>query len=90
MKDMTEKLFLASVLALSIAGPVQAQNPTQGDYYPFRPTPVPQVSPQREQLISRAITTSLALRHQACAASMPSKRALTGLSLIPTVTCNAC
>jgi hypothetical protein len=31
MKDITEKLFLASVLALSIAGPVHAQNPTQGD-----------------------------------------------------------
>jgi hypothetical protein len=26
MKDITEKLFLASVLALSIAGPVHAQN----------------------------------------------------------------
>jgi hypothetical protein len=27
------KLSLASILALSIAAPVQAQNPKQGDYY---------------------------------------------------------
>jgi hypothetical protein len=32
--NVTEKLFLASIFALSIAGPVQAQSPTQeGDYY---------------------------------------------------------
>ena len=31
--NTTEKLFLASILALSMAGPVQAQSPTQGDYY---------------------------------------------------------
>lgn len=36
----TEKLFLASILALSIVGPVQAQNPTQGDYYVPGPTRV--------------------------------------------------
>jgi hypothetical protein len=29
--NITEKLFLASVLALSGAAPVQAQSPTQGD-----------------------------------------------------------
>jgi hypothetical protein len=34
--NVTEKLFLASILALSIAGPVQAQ--TQGDYYAPGPT----------------------------------------------------
>jgi len=34
------KLSLASVLALSIAGPVQAQSPTQGDYYAPGPTTV--------------------------------------------------
>jgi hypothetical protein len=51
--NVTEKLFLASILALSIAGPVQAQNPTQGDYYPFRPTPSQQVSPQQEQKIKQ-------------------------------------
>jgi hypothetical protein len=37
--------FLATVLALSIAGPVQAQNPTQGDYYPFQATYVAHVTP---------------------------------------------
>ena len=37
---ITEKLFLASVLALSIAAPVQAQSPTQGDYYAPGPTTV--------------------------------------------------
>jgi hypothetical protein len=36
--NVTEKLFLASILALSIAGPVQAQSPTQGDYYAPGPT----------------------------------------------------
>ena len=36
--SITQKLFLASILALSIAGSVRAQNPTQGDYYPFRDT----------------------------------------------------
>jgi hypothetical protein len=48
-----KKLLLASILGLAIIGPVQAQNPTQGDYYPFRPTPVPQVTPQQEQLIKQ-------------------------------------
>ncbi|HEX8710890.1 MAG TPA: hypothetical protein VF730_03370 [Terracidiphilus sp.] len=36
--NLTKKLFLASVLALSILGPVQAQSPTQGDYYAPGPT----------------------------------------------------
>ena len=35
---MNQKLFLASILALSILGPVQAQSPTQGDYYVPGPT----------------------------------------------------
>jgi hypothetical protein len=38
--NVTEKLFLASILALSIAGPVQAQSPTQGDFYAPGPTVV--------------------------------------------------
>jgi hypothetical protein len=50
---MIEKLFLASVLALSIAGPVQAQSPTQGDYYRFQAQPAPQVTPQQEQRIKQ-------------------------------------
>lgn len=33
-----EKLLLASVLALSMAGPVRAQSATQGDYYAPGPT----------------------------------------------------
>jgi hypothetical protein len=36
--NIVTKLSLASVLALSIAGPVQAQSPTQGDYYAPGPT----------------------------------------------------
>jgi hypothetical protein len=36
--NVTEKLFLTSILALSIAGPAQAQSPTQGDYYAPGPT----------------------------------------------------
>jgi len=51
--NVTGKLFLTSILALSIAGPVQAQNPTQGDYYPFQPTPSQQVTPQQEQKIKQ-------------------------------------
>jgi hypothetical protein len=38
--NITEKLFLASILALSMVGPVQAQSPTQGDYYAPGPTVV--------------------------------------------------
>lgn len=51
--SITEKLFLTSVLVVSIAGPVQAQNPTQGDYYPFQATPSQQVSPVQEQRIKQ-------------------------------------
>jgi hypothetical protein len=51
--SVTEKLFLTSILAVSIAGPVLAQNPTQGDYYPFQATPSQQVSPIQEQRIKQ-------------------------------------
>jgi hypothetical protein len=46
--SVTKKLFLASILALSIAAPVQAQSPTQGDYYAPGPTVV--VHPSQGQL----------------------------------------
>ena len=36
--NITRTLCLASILALSIAAPVQAQSPTQGDYYAPGPT----------------------------------------------------
>src|SRR3974390_3898877 len=51
--NVTEKLLIASILALSIVGPLQAQSPTQGDYYRFQAAPVPQVSPQQEQRIKQ-------------------------------------
>jgi hypothetical protein len=51
--SVSEKLVLTSILALSIAGPVQAQNPKLGDYYPIQPTPQQQVSPQQEQRIKQ-------------------------------------
>jgi len=35
---MTAKLSLAALLVLSIAAPVRAQSPTQGDYYAPGPT----------------------------------------------------
>ena len=38
--NITEKFFLASILALSIAAPARAQSPTQGDYYAPGPTTV--------------------------------------------------
>ena len=46
---VTEKLFLASILALSMVGPVQAQSPTQGDYYAPGPTVV--VHPTQGQVL---------------------------------------
>jgi hypothetical protein len=48
--NITEKLFLASVLAVSIAAPVQAQSPTQGDYYAPGPTTVVHASPGQLKL----------------------------------------
>ena len=45
--NVTEKLFLASVLALLIAQPVQAQSPTQGDYYAPGPTTPIQATPDQ-------------------------------------------
>jgi hypothetical protein len=51
--NVTERLFLASILALSIAGPVQAQSPTQGDYYKFQPQPAPGVTPQQERRLKQ-------------------------------------
>jgi hypothetical protein len=52
--DVTKKLILASMLVLPIiAGPVQAQNPKLGDYYPFQPTPQQAVTPQQEQSIKQ-------------------------------------
>jgi hypothetical protein len=51
--NITRKLCLASILALSMAGPLQAQNPKLGDYYPFQPTPSQQVTPQQEQRIKQ-------------------------------------
>jgi hypothetical protein len=46
--NVTEKLFLASILAQSMVGPVQAQGPTGGDYYAPGPTTV--VHPSEGQL----------------------------------------
>ena len=41
---------LATILALSIAWPVQAQSPTQGDYYAPGPTTVVHASPEQLKL----------------------------------------
>jgi hypothetical protein len=43
--NVTEKLFLAAILALLTAGPVQAQGPTGGDYYAPGPTTVVHANP---------------------------------------------
>jgi len=45
--NVTEKLFLVSALALLIARPVQAQSPTQGDYYAPGPTTPIQATPEQ-------------------------------------------
>jgi hypothetical protein len=47
------KLSLASILVLSIAVPVQAQDPKQGDYYAPTRTPLQQASPAQEQQIKQ-------------------------------------
>jgi hypothetical protein len=47
------KLSLASVLLLSFAAPLQAQNPKQGDYYQPGQTWRQQISPGQEQLIQQ-------------------------------------
>jgi hypothetical protein len=49
--NIATKLSLASILALSIATPLQAQSPKQGDYYPPGQTIPQQVSPGQEQQI---------------------------------------
>jgi len=46
--NVTEKLLVASILALSLVGSVQAQGPTGGDYYAPGPTVV--VHPTEGQL----------------------------------------
>jgi hypothetical protein len=45
--NRTEMLFLASILALSIAGPVRGQSPQQGDYYAPGPTTHVQATPEQ-------------------------------------------
>jgi hypothetical protein len=51
--NKTIKLCLASMLALSVATPVLAQNAQQGDYYRFQPWVPQQVGPAREQRIQQ-------------------------------------
>ena len=51
--NVTEKLLLASILALSLAWPAQAQSPTQGDYYVPGPTTVIRGSPEQLKLNER-------------------------------------
>jgi hypothetical protein len=51
--NIATKLSLASILALSIATPVQAQNPKQGDYYAPGQTSPQQASPGQEQKLQQ-------------------------------------
>jgi len=51
--SIVAKLSIASVLALSIAAPVQAQSPKQGDYYKPSMTPTQQATPGQEQQIKQ-------------------------------------
>ena len=46
--SIISKFCVASLLALSIAAPVQAQNPKQGDYYAPGPTTPIHLSPGQE------------------------------------------
>jgi hypothetical protein len=49
--NITTKLFLASIFALSIVAPVQAQSSKQGDYYAPGQTTPQQATPGQEQKI---------------------------------------
>ena len=49
--NTTRKLLLASIFALSIAAPVQAQNPKGGDYYAPGPTTPLHATPGQEMKI---------------------------------------
>jgi hypothetical protein len=51
--NMTTKLSSASFFVLSVAAPVQAQNPKQGDYYAPTQTAPQQASPGQEQQIKQ-------------------------------------
>ena len=51
--NITTKLSFASVLALLIATPIQAQSPKQGDYYAPGQTAPQRVSPGQEQKIQQ-------------------------------------
>ena len=46
--NVISKFCVASILALSIAAPVQAQNSTQGDYYAPGPTTPIHLTPGQE------------------------------------------
>jgi hypothetical protein len=46
--NFISKFCVASILALSIAAPVQAQNPKQGDYYAPGPTTPIHLTPGQE------------------------------------------
>ena len=47
--NIATKLCLASLLALSVAAPVRAQSPKQGDYYAPTGRPPQQASPSQQQ-----------------------------------------
>jgi hypothetical protein len=49
--NITRSFCVAALLALSMAPPVQAQNPTQGDYYAPGPTTQVHLSPGQEMKI---------------------------------------
>ena len=51
--NIISKLAVGSILMLSIAAPVQAQNPKQGDYYAPGQTTPQQASPGQEQKIQQ-------------------------------------
>jgi len=51
--NIPTKLTLASLLVLSVATPVLAQNPKQGDYYPPGQTTPQQASPSQQHQIKQ-------------------------------------
>jgi hypothetical protein len=69
--NIIRKLFLTSILALSITAPVQAQNPKQGDYYtPTQTTPL-ELTPGQLRLTQEGdyyVADNMVLHHHRSAA----------------------
>src|SRR5271170_7396503 len=88
--NIIRKFCLASILALSIAAPVQAQTAQQGDYYAPGPTTPLHATPGQVLKIKEGDYYVGETVISTKSAQQPSKRALIASALRPTVTWRAC